>query len=345
MDQTVSRANDERSPGPKMPQQSGSSQSRTRQRPEVAIPRRCSYCATSSGIASSRDYHSTFLGRDSHKATAAVYAPHTAAIKLCDSQQQFHMYLQASFSFRRLMEEKRWKAMPSSTTFVLACLTFCLLYLTFRDGTLATIYLSPAPAPREDVRQLSCMVNTCNDEWQATDGTVDANQDNAGCSSVRSMIRMKDIKPNVTGHWCKAYRAVQVCRQRRYRYYIFRDDDTKIDIFPLLDLARTTGADMIASYKAGTKRVVTNWFLLDTHSERACAKMRKWWSLARIDHPEHDQKYFNKILHCGKDGLYCIDKRDNLLNEVHCRSALGHWRHRKRQFCLRYQTKSVPRLL
>lgn len=150
---------------------------------------------------------------------------------------------------------------------------------------------------------------------------------------------MQFLRPNVTGHWCKVYRAVQTCASQRYRYFIFRDDDTRINIVPLLELAHSTGAPLISSYKWETKHVFSNWFLLDTRRKTACAKMREWWALAQPAHPEQDQKYFDEIFTCGRPPLLCIDKREGLLSEVHCRSKLGPFTSWWRQECMRYQTE------
>lgn len=262
----------------------------------------------------------------------------------------------------------RSEAVRAGVTITIALAAACLMLSVLHDAPLESLLSSAAPAipelpaipglpvrPHFDAAAAvhalptsllpNCVVNTCNNDWQGTDGAVNANQDNAGCSSVRSMLRMKLLRPNVTGHWCKAYRAVQMCNSQRYRYFIFRDDDTRIDVATLLALAHSTGASLIASYKGENSRAITNWFLLDTRSQAACAKMREWWALARPSHPEHDQKFFNSILTCGKPPLHCIDKREGLLNEVHCRSSLGSFRSLRRQECMRYQADMVPELL
>ena len=218
---------------------------------------------------------------------------------------------------------------------VFVCMALTLL--SFRDMSM--------PISSHRSVSNSCIVETCNDDWTSTDGVVNVNQDNAGCSTLRSMLRMRELKPNITGHWCKAYRAVQQCDRKNYRYMIFRDDDTIIDIHRLLAIARRSKEGVVASYKADKKRIITNWFLVDTSNERACDKMRQWWALARWHHPEHDQLYFNRIFQCGKPGINCIDKRTGILNEVHCRSSLGNFRSLRRQACLRYQVKPRPELL
>jgi len=157
------------------------------------------------------------------------------------------------------------------------------------------------------VRLPECVVDTCND-WHSADRLGDLNVDVGGCASVRHSLFMNTLKPNITGHWCKVWLAVQRCESRRYRYMVFRDDDTKFDIW-------------------------------------ACDNMRRWWNLAQKDYPENDQKYFNKLFKCGRHGLTCIDKRANLLNEIHCRSSLGSRRSIRRLNCMRYQLKPKKALL
>lgn len=247
--------------------------------------------------------------------------------------------------FSSCMKSLRDKQRIRTVLLLAAACSACILYASpllsriyrdaAHDANAAALY---SMHPR-------CVIETCNDDWSSINGAVDANIDAGGCSVVRNMVRMSDLKPNITGHWCKAWRAVQRCEDKRYRYFIFRDDDTIFDVHRLLDIAVKTRAPVIASYKYRSKHVVTNWFLLDTQSEAACAKVGKWWSLARRHHPEHDQTYFNHIFKCGVDGLHCLDKQVNELSEVHCRSSLGSYRDTARQACLRYQIKPMPHLL
>eukprot|EP00171_Calliarthron_tuberculosum_P002745 IDg2745t1 len=181
-------------------------------------------------------------------------------------------------------------------------------------------------------RRPPCVVETCNDDWRATDGLSLLNQDDAGCARVRSMRRMSDFGRNATAHWCKALRALRACERGIYRYFIFRDDDTIIDVAAILQtLTKRKEASLLASYKLVNKRIVTNWFAFDTQDARICARMRQWWDMRQVAHPEHDQKFFNILFKCGKDGVSCVDKRVNRFGEVHCRSSLGNFRSKRRQ--------------
>lgn len=197
----------------------------------------------------------------------------------------------------------------------------------------------------------NCVVDTCNDDWAAIGGPGDTNIDTGNCNSIRHALKMSSLKPNITGHWCKAYLAAKRCASKRYRYMIFRDDDTKVDVPKLMALMADSDSDygLMASYRWRSKHLVTNWFVLDTQSEWACTVMKQWWDAAKRDHPEHDQKYFNKLVKCGDNNtesmLKCIDKYENLVDEVHCRSGLGSFRSTKRQACMRYQVEFDRKLL
>lgn len=234
----------------------------------------------------------------------------------------------------------RWGAVAA---LVVVSIVLVMRMYELRAAAASTTHASEGPLAVLGLAQ--CVVETCNDDWSAANGAGDVNVDAGGCATVRNMVRMSDLKANITGHWCKAWRAVQRCEDRRYRYFIFRDDDTRFDVHRLLSIALRSKAPVIASYKYRTRHIVTNWFLLDTHSHGACQNMRKWWAMARRHHPEHDQKYFNLLFKCGENGVLCLDKRVNILREVHCRSSLGPYRATARQACLRYQVQPRPHLL
>jgi len=178
------------------------------------------------------------------------------------------------------------------------------------ETTSPTIAIKVAATRRRNDHNYNynCVVDTCNDDWAAIAGPGDVNIDTGKCNSIRHALKMSSLKPksNITGHWCKVYLANKRCESKRYRFMIFRDDDTKIDVPKVLDLMTnininitgTTDYALMASYRWRSKHLVTNWFVLDTHSEWACTVMQKWWKAAVRDHPEHDQKYFNQLVKC-----------------------------------------------
>lgn len=190
----------------------------------------------------------------------------------------------------------------------------------------------------------SCVVDSCTDFWDGPGGPADVNMDFGGCAHVRHMVNMSTLKANISAHWCKAWLAAERCRSRRYRWMLFRDEDTILDVPKLIDVGVQSAAPLIISKKSNN-RVVTNWFLLDTYNENVCSNIQRWWGSAVRDHPEHDQKYFNLIFRCGVNGTLCFDKTKNLFQEVHCRSSLGRASDRKRQSCMRYQIETQPHLL
>ena len=197
----------------------------------------------------------------------------------------------------------------------------------------------PPPLPQ-------CVVDTCTTQWDAPAGPTDVNMDFGGCAHTMHMVDMGRIKPNVTGHWCKAWLAARRCRDRRYRWMVFRDDDTKLDVPRLLELGvRQRAAVVVPMTPKLRQYITTNWFLLDTHDAAACAAVDRWWAAAQFDHPEHDQKHFNHFFRCGRDGTHCVSKYDNNLNVVHCRSKLGRIGTAARQRCMRFQIDTVPELL
>ena len=100
-------------------------------------------------------------------------------------------------------------------------------------------------------------MDTCNDQWHWMNGASHVNMDTGSCNVVKNSIRMNTIKKNLTGHWCKVYLAKQRCRRKNYRFMIFRDDDTKINVNKVLKEARKSSSQFLVSYKARNKRVMS----------------------------------------------------------------------------------------
>lgn len=185
-----------------------------------------------------------------------------------------------------------------------------------------------------------CVVDTCSDDWDSPSQPININFDPLGCATVQHMVKPSEFSATdskITTHWCKVLLAQKRCADKRYRWMVFRDDDTIFDLRRVFEIAVQRNASLLASYDAPhVKWMVTNWFLLDTHSPKMCEMVDKWWESRKFDYPEHDQKYFNHVFKCGTHGVECFDKFKNLVSEVHCRSSLGYGT-KARQSCMRYQ--------
>lgn len=245
---------------------------------------------------------------------------------------------------RRIFDVSRLSS-PMQTALILVQI-LALMTIAYK---LSAAHVTPPPVNDAAMLQAlrpRCVVQTCTSIWGATTSVVDTNQDNAGCSTVRSMVNITAAYGRPAGgHWCKALRAVKACDSRRYRFFVFRDDDTIVDVAAVLDELVQSRMPLLASYKSHKKRIVTNWFAFDTRNRSVCDRMRRWWKERRYFHPEHDQYFFNDFFKCGVDGVHCVDKREGKMGEVHCRSSLGPYHAKRRQECMRYQIHPKPELL